>query len=132
MTPAEIIKIAQSITYKPGWTVHVWAEMDGTVIAQIGVDDTTEASLDAQKRDGTRTPWRGGTKYLNKHMCRQEIVGAIYGAIKDAEIHEFREWFRYRGRAIDNPHIDPDALWEIAGKASSFNIRENAMTMEET
>ncbi len=126
----EILRIVQTVTYKPGWTIHAEISKRGFVEVQIGVDDTTEASIDAQKRDGTRTPWKGGKKYLHEHMCYQEIVGACFGMIEDAEIHEMREWFRLAGRAIYNPHIDPRVLWRVAGKAQNFNVRDNAMAMD--
>ena len=65
-------------------------------------------------------------------MCRQEIVAAVYGAIEKAELHEIREFFRYKGASIFNPHLDPDVLAEVAKKKSSFNVRENAMSMIES
>ena len=64
-------------------------------------------------------------------MCRQEVVGVVFSAIEKAELHEMREFFRYRGASIYNPHIDPDVLVAVAKKASSFNMRENAMSMTE-
>ena len=64
-------------------------------------------------------------------MCRQEVVSAVYGAIEKAELHEIREFFRYKGASIFNPHLDPDVLAEVAKKKESFNMRDNAMTMEE-
>lgn len=129
MTPEAIEEIVSQISYKPGWTILTSREGD-RVVLQVAVDATTEAALDAQLRDGTRVPWKSGKKHLSPHMCRQEIVGAVFGLIKDAESHEMREWFRYRGAAIYNPHLDPDVLVTVARKASSFNVRQNAMTPE--
>jgi hypothetical protein len=126
----EMEEIAEQITYKPGWHIIIAREYD-RVVLQISVDGTTEASIDAQLRNGTRVPWKSGKKYLSAWCCRQEVVGAVFGMIKDAESHEMREWFRYKGAAIYNPHLDPDVLVEIARKSSSFNVRENAMTLEE-
>lgn len=131
MTPLEIIGIVNEISYKPGWSIIV-AEEAPFVTVQIDVSAQTEAALDSTKTDGTRTPWRSGKKYLSTAMCRQEIVGACFGMISDAESHEMREWFRYRGASIYNPHLDPDSLVSVARKASSFNIRDNAMTMVES
>ena len=81
---------------------------------------------------GERNAWKSGKTYLSTYMCRQEIVSAVYGAIERAELHEVREWFRYDGVSIFNPHLDPDVLAAIARKKSSFNVRQNAMTMVET
>lgn len=130
MTHEEIVSIISAITYKPGWKLLVG--LDGTrPFIQVAVDETSDASLDSHTRDGTRTPWKSGKRYLSPHMCRQEVVGAAFALIKDAELHETHEWFRYRGASIFNPHLDPDVLVGVAKKASSFITRDNAMSMEE-
>lgn len=120
------------ISYKPGWSILVRQDDDRSVYLQVSVTDEADASLDSAKRDGTRAPWRGGKRYLSKHMCRQEIVGVIFDMFKAAEMHEIHEWFRYRNASIYNPHLSPDVLADVARKASSFVVRANAMTMEET
>jgi hypothetical protein len=132
MTLDEMLSIIDEIAYKPGWMVELLTE-PGTrrPYIQISVDERSDSSLCSLARDGTRAPWKSGKRYLSFHMCRQEIVGAVFGLIKDAEEHEMREWFRYRGASIFNPHLDPDVLAEVARKKASFNVRENAMTMEE-
>ena len=133
MAPEELLELVRSISYKPGWTInlHLWDDPTKSYI-QLSVDETSDASLDSSKRDGTRTPWKSAKRYLSKHMCKQEVVGAVFGLIKDAELHEVHEWFRYRGASIFNPHLDPDVLASVARKASSFVVRENAMTMTES
>ncbi|WGD31670.1 hypothetical protein AncyloWKF20_07580 [Ancylobacter sp. WKF20] len=130
MTNEEILSIISRITYKPGWSVLMGFDGDRPFI-QAEVDETAEASLDSAKRDGSRTPWKSAKRYLSRHMCRQEVVGAVFGLLKDAELHEIHEWFRYRGASIFNPHLDPDVLATVARKASSFVVRENAMSMKE-
>ena len=128
----EIEAIVAQIDYKPGWFImldHDRMEDGGRPFIQIAVTGIAEASL--CPFTGERVPWKGGKKYLSYHMCRQEIVGAVLGAIKDAEMHELHEWFKYKGRAIYSPHLDPDALAELARYKRNFNFRENAMTMEE-
>ena len=128
-------QLVERCTYKPGWKIRFYSNetsaKDTRPYIQIEVDETTDASIDSFLRDGTRTPWKSGKRYLSEHMCRQEVVGAVFGLIKDAEIHEIHEWFRYNGASIYNPHLDPDVLVQVARKASSFNVRENAMSMEE-
>lgn len=132
LTDAEIVGLVQSCTYKPGWrTIIMW---DGTrPYIQLEVTVEAEASMEsAGPNRGQRSPWKSGKTYLSHHMCRQEIVSAVYGAIERAELHEIREWFRYKGASIFNPHLDPEVLAEVARKKSSFNVRDNAMTMVET
>lgn len=137
MTHEEVLSIISRITYKPGWSVLMgidgWGfDVDtGRAFIQLHVSTLSDASMDSQKRYGTRTPWKSAKRYLSPHMCRQEVVGVIFGLIKDAEMHEVHEWFRYKGASIFNPHLDPDKLAELASKKDAFNVRENAMTMVE-
>lgn len=132
MNYLEMKTLVERCSYKPGWTIEFHHDSnDRRPYIQISVDETSDASLDSYLRDGTRTPWKPGKRYLSPFMCRQEVVGAVFGLIKDAEMHEIHEWFRYRDASIYNPHLDPEALHSIAKKASSFNVRENAMTMNE-
>lgn len=125
----DIHGVAAAIKYKPGWTVRV-AE-DFRPYIQIIVDSRAEASTDVIT--GTRVGWRGAKHYLSPHMCRQEVVGTIFGAIEAAELHEMREWFRYRGRSIYNPHMDPDQLHKMMATQGlgAMSVRANAMTMDE-
>lgn len=136
MKPGEVVEIVRAITYKPGWRVDIGYDNHGQIrermYVQVSVTTEAEASMEASgPNKGVRAPWKGGKKYLSPFMCRQEIVGAVFGAIQDAELHEVSEWFRYRGAAIYNQHLDPDVLVTVARKASSFNVRENAMSMQE-
>lgn len=122
--------IVRSITYKPGWTITLRAE-PGRMYVQLSVDERSDLTLDPTGKTEVRTPWKSAKRYLSPHMCKQEVVGAVFGLIKDAEMHEVHEWFRYKGASIFNPHLDPDVLAEVARKRSSFVFRENAMSMEE-
>ena len=134
----EMYEIVKAITYKPGWRIDL--HLDRTVVdgaprasrpyIQISVDATAEAAK--CPFTGQVAAWKGGKRYLSEHMCRQEIVGACLGAFKDAEMHEIHEWFKYKGRSIYNPHIDPDALVELVKYKRNLNVRENAMSMEES
>lgn len=124
----EFESIILSITYKPGWYFRTGFE-EGRMWVQVGVTEEAEISFDPIA--GERVPWRGAKHYLSPHMCRQEIVGTVFHAIERAELHEVHEWFRYRGRSIYNPHIDPDVLVGVAKYAKNFNTRKNAMTMSD-
>lgn len=133
LTFEEIERIVERITYKPGWTFSVDHERVGTdrrPYLQVQVDETAEAAL--CPFTGKVIPWKGGKRYLSYHMCRQEVVGAVLGVIKDAEQHETHEWFKYKGYSIYNPHTDPDALVDVVRFKRNLNMRDNAMTMEES
>ena len=129
MTYDEMTEIVQNITYRPGWAILIGKDRSDRPFVQISVSEESEASL--SPFTGIREPWKSGKHYLSPHMCRQEVVGAVFGAIKAAEEHEMKEWFRYKNASIYNPHLDPDALAELARKKVNFNLRENAMSMEE-
>lgn len=132
MTPGDFWEIVNSITYKPGWDfiLNIDDEGDRWYI-QASVSVESDLTLDPTRKSAERTPWKSGKRYLSPYMCRQEVVGVVFGLIQDAEMHEVREWFRYKNASIFNPHLDPDVLVEIARKKSSFNVRENAMSMVE-
>lgn len=52
--------------------------------------------------------------YLSNHMTKQELVRTAWKAYEAAVIHEAQEKFLYKGRMIYGPHIDVEALWEVA------------------
>jgi hypothetical protein len=123
-------RLVEAITYKPGWTIE-YGTQDNRPFIQATVDERSDLTMDPTGKSQERQPWKSGKRYLSPHICRQEVIGAVLGLIKDAEMHEVHEWFRYRGAAIYNPHLDPDVLVEVARRKSSFNVRVNPMTMEE-
>ena len=122
MTPHQIHIIVQTITYKPDWVIYYNQVHSYIQIHVINSIDSVTGKL---------TEWKSGKRYLDKYMCRQEIVGAVYGLIEAAELHEMREWFRYRGKSIYNPHIDPDKLVEMMQAEKVITCRKNAMLMGE-
>jgi hypothetical protein len=124
LTQQEMIDIVDDITYKPTWCINCRRELDGGLYVQI--EATTLDSITHEP-----STWRGGKHYLSQWMCRQEVVGVVFSAIEKAELHEMREFFRYKGASIYNPHLDPDALVAVAKQAKNFNVRENAMSMNE-
>lgn len=126
MDVTDIRRIIADIDYKPHWFVNVYPGKSN-VEAYIQL----EVTIATDSVTGEKTGWKGAKRHVSEWMCRQEIVGMVYGMIEAAEIHEMREFFRYKGRSIYNPHIDPDALVELASKAENFNCRENSMSMEE-
>ena len=122
MTIDDIYDILREVDYKPGWHIDIMAEPDGgRPYLQVRIDERSAAAICA--RTGAIEIWKGGKVYLSPHMCRQEIVGAAFGAFKSAEDHELREWFKYRGVAIYDPHLDPDKLVAFAADPANRNVR---------
>lgn len=131
MTVSEMRDLVSAITYKPGWSIRFVREGARPYVqAFVGVE--SDSSLDSAARDGTREPWATGKRYLSWHMTRQEVVSAVFGLLKDAEEHETREWFRYKGASIFNPHLDPDVLARVAKDKRAFIMRDNPMSMVES
>lgn len=131
----EVADIVDACTYKPGWHIAlrsdpVYGRETPRYYLQLEVDATARAAVSSVPPH-LIDPWKSGKRYISLHMCRQEIVGVIFDLIKAAEDHELREWFRYKGASIYNPHLDPDALVNIAKRKSSFVMRDNPMSMKE-
>lgn len=134
MTHEEIKAIIDLITYKPGWSI-ILAHDQLDRVRSRKPDSRLYIQIAAATPDSTNpsnvVPWKSAKHYLSPFMCRQEIVGTVYHAIERAELHEMNEFFRYKGASIYNPHLDPDALAELARHRSSFNMRTNSMSMKE-
>lgn len=126
MTTKQIRALVAHVTYKEGWDILVGEDGERTYLQLAVTGGQCSVSLKT-------VDWKGGKKYLSPYMCRQEIVGACFAIIKEAEEHEMREWFRFKGAAIYNPHLDPDALVLVARKKENFCTRPDnqSMTQEE-
>lgn len=74
---------------------------------------------------GLPMEWTGRKWMLSPHMCKNEIVMTAFKAVMTAMEHEVRESFRYRGVAIFNPHLDPDALVAFAANRANMQERTN-------
>jgi len=115
-----VLMVVERITYKKGWRIGVH-EKDGRPYIQLHVNGTCSLT-------GKRAQWSGAKAWVSDFACDQEIVGIVYKLIKDAELHELHEWFRYRKAAIYNPHLNPDALVKVAQDKSNFMVRADSMT----
>ena len=51
---------------------------------------------------------------LSFYMTAGEIVQTAFAAALQAEEHECREFFRWKGRRLFNPHLPLTTLWERA------------------
>jgi len=65
---------------------------------------------------GERQEWASRKWVLSKYMCRDEVVKTAFKACETAEIHELRENFKWREKAIFGPHVSVEALWDVAHK----------------
>lgn len=116
LTVSDMRKILQEITYKEDYIFELKADgdIDGRWYVQISF-------LRPDIVTGEPGWGRSGKRYVSPHMAKSEFVALVMGTVLALEEHEAREMFKYRGRRIFGPHIDVDALWEIARKV---DIRE--------
>ncbi len=127
MNAQEARALVAQVTYKDGWNIMFVPPKSPDLLGYIQVEVTN--SIDAHTKEPTS--WKSGKRYLSNHCCMQEVIGTCLSVIKDAEEHEMREFFRFKGRAIYCPHLNPDVLVEVAAKKESYNTRTtNAMNPE--
>lgn len=53
---------------------------------------------------------------ISQYMSRSEVVQTVFAALMAWWEHETREAFLYRGRAVFGPHLDVEALHEVADR----------------
>lgn len=102
----DVRKVLHAVSYKRGWMFRA-KQSRGQMYLQIEfyAPDTVTGKPGIQK----------GRKWLiSKHATHSEIVFTALKAVLTAEEHEAREQFLYHHRAIGNPHINVNKLWEIA------------------
>lgn len=56
----------------------------------------------------------GGKAYLSRFATDSELVQTVFGLYKAFVEHEARETFTWRGRRVFGPHMDVNAVWEVA------------------
>lgn len=119
MNIASTAILVSRITYKKGWIIKYYPQKGNYL--QLSVKGTCSIT-------GKPVKWVSGKKHLSEFMCEQEVVGVCFALIKAAEEHEMREFFRYKGSAIFNPHFCPSALAEFARDKNNYAFREDSMT----
>jgi len=108
-----VVGIVAQINYKPNFELLVNRDVsllgEGRVYLQVQCwrPDTFTGEMDYG---------RGGKIYLSPHMVDSEIVRKAFQALLGYEEHEAREFFMYKGKRVFGPHIDVDALVEIADR----------------
>lgn len=88
------------------WTFHVGVMGDGHYIqVQFRAKDST---------GGPEQNWNGRKWYISQHATNQEVIQTCFKAVMTAMEHEVREEFKYRDVAVFQPHMDLDALVDLA------------------
>ncbi len=105
MTLADLNRIVSQISYRD-WEFRTMEKGDGFLLqirffAPDNFDPTKVEEQFCRK-------W-----YISSHSSKGEVVRTAWKAVEAAILHEAQEAFRYKGKAIYNPHLDPDAIAEV-------------------
>lgn len=103
MTRSEIIKIVESISYKPGFSIKFNREPRDVDMIEILFDYKTIDSTDFTKEAKLKDTLTIDLFYL-KNMKKDMLIRMIYDKILDMERHEAGEFFRVDGELPYDPH----------------------------
>lgn len=112
VTPEMVNALIERITYKPFWTLTMFAHKDHfdlqwTFIAKDPGNISTERIQYGRRWS---LPW---------HCCYSEVLHTALLAVITAEEHECREHFKLDHKAIFGPHHRIEALLALADNVES-------------
>jgi hypothetical protein len=113
VTRAELEDILIDITFRDWW-FEVQKKGDGFLM------QARFMAPDANNPDSGPTLQTCRKWYVSSHSVKAEIVRTAWKAIEAAVLHEAQEEFRYKGKVIYNPHLDPD---QLAAGDQVLNVR---------
>jgi len=74
---------------------------------------------------------RGGKAYMTAYATDSELVQTVWGLYQSYVLHEARETSLYRGRRVYGPHVDVNALWEVAERYDIRPLRTDSDLVKE-
>ena len=110
---ARLDQISDNIQLGMNCTLEYWQDNESDVGGRFYLQ------ISCQRPDtvtGVMGTGYSGKTYLSPHMSDSEIVQAAFGLFKGYWEHEAREAFKWRGRRVFGPHMDVNAVWEVANK----------------
>lgn len=100
MSYDQVLEVFNKITYKPGWKFTLLPMPYGFVfILRVSTTDSRDAS---QPIDVVASRQYGPGEISSVEL----IIKAAGEMIKEIEEHEFREWFKFDGNCVTEPHPD--------------------------
>lgn len=90
------------------WRFHVLMDGDRPYL-QLRFAALCSSTNCTQVQHGRKWP-------LSPFMTDSEVITTAFKATMTAMEHETRERFTFKGKKIFGPHIDIDALWEVADR----------------
>lgn len=112
LTIKQLSNVVRKVTYKD-WIFRIFRKGSGFLVQPIFVGPDAETGKVAIQ---TCRKW-----YISSHACLAEIVRTMYMAVEAAEFHEFQERFKFNGKAIFSPHINPEGLAYFIGNSKISN-----------
>lgn len=96
MNIAEAQEILDRITYKPGWKI----QMTNFGVPRLEIEYATIDALNPNR--STRVTFQ---KAIELHYLNQKgFLFFVRLSIEQAEEHETREWLKFNGRCLTDPH----------------------------
>lgn len=114
MEMAEALRVAESMTYKPGWDIHVGEEWPGTGEMRVYVEWRADNS---SPRDVDDRTWvmadQSAVIRVDMVSSVEDLQRLLLQVFLDAETHEAREFLRFDGWAPFHPHrYDGDRAYQ--------------------
>lgn len=106
MTVNQLDKIIERIKYKD-WVCSLLVDDAGPQIMWTFLAPDYTNEFDALRA------WNSRKYRISKHMTESEVVQTAFLAALQAEEHECREAFSYKGKHPFNPHIALSALLSV-------------------
>lgn len=104
MTKDEIAAVLSEITYKTGWVLSWEWVNEGRESELLHVRWTAEFP-DSRDPEGTvREFFHGTALHPLRYQTEEDLVQAVWGLTRRAELHEAGEFYRFRGELVRDPH----------------------------
>lgn len=127
----QIRSIINDVEYREAGMSFRFCKLDDNGHYTLQVEVSEESPLAVDIQTGDVAGWRSGKALISQWMTENEIVRTAHSLVVRAYMHEIDERFRYKGRCLFNPHLDPSKLATHAGRIGNFEFRGDSMMMEE-
>lgn len=96
----QVIRIIDEVTYKPGFSLQVEEGID-VIWIRVMMSRPLNANTKRVRKRGVLS---GPLHVIDGHATNRAVIEACYEAFVRFEMHEAREFFRFKGRKLFDPH----------------------------